>query len=388
MARKEKPKSTRVRDWINRFGNSVLDDPNNGIIAVGIGRKSAGPMNDDSELCVTGYVRRKLSKSQLKARGVTEFSESFAAICGSSPTRQQIKVDVVDAGSAFSASPKLRVDRRQRGSYGGPPPSVDLQKRFAAIRGGIGITNPVGAYPQFLSVGTLGFFVKDDQNRLYLVSNNHVIANENDARVGNAVVQPGTLDLTETELDMMDTLNKLRNALRIGKLSAWVNIEFPTSSVIPFNEVDCAIAEVEENRRSMTEINRIGLGGVSRGLAPNFRIDPATDQFVGSTRVYKAGRTTGWTEGDVVSIGVITDVEYDAGVARFQNQIAIQPTADNSGPFSDSGDSGSAIYNEDHQLAALLFAGSTSRTLANPARSVINALKAELGIGDLSVVRG
>ena len=388
MANIEKSQSARVRDWIKKFGNSVLDDPNNGIIAVGMGKKSAGPLNDDSELCVTGYVQRKLSKSQLKARGVTEFSESFAAICGSSPTRQQIKVDVVDAGSTFSAAPKLRVDRHQRGSYGGPPPNVDLQKRFEAIRGGIGITNPVGAYPQFLSVGTLGFFVKDDQNRLYLVSNNHVIANENDARVGNAVVQPGTLDLTDTELDLMDTLNKLRNALRIGKLSAWVDIEFPTSSGIPFNEVDCAIAVVEENLRSMTEVNRVGLGGVSRGLGPNFRIDPATDQFVGSTRVYKAGRTTGWTEGDVVSIGVITDVEYDAGVARFQNQIAIQPTADNGGPFSNSGDSGSGIYNENHQLAALLFAGSTSRTLANPARSVISALEAELGAGDLTVVRG
>jgi hypothetical protein len=115
---------------------------------------------------------------------------------------------------------------------------------------------------------------------------------------------------------------------------------------------------VEENRRSMTEVNRVGLGGVSRGLAPNYRIDAATDQFRGSNRVYKAGRTTGWTEGDVVSIGVITDVEYDAGVARFRNQIAIQPTADNTGPFSNSGDSGSGIYNEKHQLAALLFAGS------------------------------
>jgi hypothetical protein len=230
MASKSESQSARVHDWVRKFGNSVLDDSSNGVIAVGIGKKSAGPLSDDSELCVTGYVRRKLAKSQLKARGVTEFSDSFAAICGLSPAQHGMKVDVVDAGSSFSAAPLLRVDRSQRGSYGGPPPSVDLQKRFEAIRGGLGITNPVGAYPQFLSVGTLGFFVRDDQNRLYLVSNNHVIANENNARVGNAVVQPGTLDLTDTELNMMDTLNKLRNALRIGKLSAWVDIEFPTSA--------------------------------------------------------------------------------------------------------------------------------------------------------------
>lgn len=388
MANKPDVCVTTVRDWIRKYGNSVLDDPINGVIGVGIGKKSTGPLDDDSSFCVTGFVQRKLTKKQLKARAIPEFSSSFAAISGSRPEQQALEIDVVDAGSTFSATPKLRVDKSQRGSYGGPPPSVDLQKKFEAIRGGIGITNPVGSYPEFLEVGTLGFIVTDNQNRLYLISNNHVIANENDARKGNAIVQPGTLDLTDTELDLMDTLNRLRNRLRIGKLSAWVDIEFPTASQIPFNEVDCGIAQIEQNRRSMTEIARVGLGGVSRGLGPNYRIDANTGQMTGSTRVYKAGRTTGWTEGEVVALNVLTDVEYGAGVARFQNQIAIKPTVDNSGPFSDSGDSGSGIYNEEHKLVALLFAGSETRTLANPVRKVISALKSELGRGDLTVVRG
>ena len=131
-----------------------------------------------------------------------------------------------------------------------------------------------------------------------------------------------------------------------------------------------------------------GLGGVSKGLGPNYRIDANTGRLVGSTRVYKAGRTTGWTEGEVVAINVLTDVEYGAGIARFRNQIAIRPTADNGGPFSDSGDSGSGIYTEQHKLVALLFAGSKARTLANPVRKVISELESELGRGNLTVVHG
>lgn len=387
MAKKTNVCVTTARDWVRRYGNAVLDDPANGIIAIGVGKKSTGPIDDDSSFCVTGFVKRKMSKKDLKNRAMPDFSASFKAISGSAPVEQNLLVDVVEAGSTFSAEPKLRIDKSLRGAYGGPPPSVDFQKKFNAIRAGIGIINPVGSFPEFLSVGTLGFFVNDEQGRLYLVSNNHVIANENNARKGNAIVQPGTLDLTDTELELMDTLDRLRNRLRIGKLSAWVDIQFPTTDQMLFNEVDCAIAEVEENRRSMTDVARIGLGGKSRGLGPNFRINSDTGQVTGSTRVFKAGRTTGWTEGDVIALNVLVDVEYDAGVARFQNQIAIRPTEDNGGPFSAAGDSGSGIYNMDHQLVALLFAGSATRTLANPARTVMKKLEDALGKGDLAVVR-
>ena len=173
MASNSKVKINDVRDCLKKYGNSLLDDPTNGIIAVGIGKKSTGPLDDESEFCLTGFVERKLSKKQLKARAIPEFSESFAAVAGATAQQQSINIDVVDAGSKFAATPTLRVERSQRGSFGGPAPSVDLQKKFEAIRAGIGITNPVHSYPNFVEVGTLGFIVTDNQGRLYLVSNNH-----------------------------------------------------------------------------------------------------------------------------------------------------------------------------------------------------------------------
>lgn len=375
-----------AKDWIGRFGAAVLDDPASGVIALGIGKKSTGPINDDSAYCVTSFVERKLSQRELKSRSIVDFRACFKAVSGAQPADLALETDVVETGSAFSASPGLRLDRAARGRFGGRAPSIDLQKRFEAVRAGIGITNPVGSFPEFLSVGTLGFFARDGEGRVYLVSNNHVIANENDARAGNAVVQPGTLDLTDTELDLMNTLDKLRSRLQIAKLSAWVPIEFRQGTTVPLNEVDCAIAEILPNKRDLSDIARVGLGGVVRGLGPNYRIDPATGQLTGSTRVYKAGRTTGATEGDVVAFNVLSDVEYGAGVARFGNQIAIRAGADNTGPFSDAGDSGSGILNRQHQLVALLFAGSDTRTLANPIRPVLARLGTALGHGKLSVI--
>lgn len=214
-----------------------------------------------------------------------------------------------------------------------------------------------------------------------------MLADENAARKGDSVVQPGTLDLTSSELSLMGTLAKLNAQLKIASLSAWVDLAFHASTGIPFNEVDCAMAELATaSGRNVSEIARIGLGGNLNGVAAPFAVDPVTGKLTGSTRVYKAGRTTGWTEGDVTQIAVVSDVKYDAGYARFRNQIGIAASADNSGPFSRSGDSGSAIVDREQELVGLLFAGTDTRTLANPIDLVLNALQTALGRGALSVV--
>jgi hypothetical protein len=374
-------------EWLNLHGDALLDDQSNNLIGVGIGKKSAGPIDDDAPFCITGFVEKKLPESQITAQGMSSFAEAAATLAKDDRFQMlDLELDVVETGSGFTAQPGLTVPVSQRGVYGGLPPILDLQKRFQVLRSGIGITNPHRSYPKNLSVGTLGFFVRDDNGRTYLVSNNHVIADENNAKKGDAVVQPGTLGLTSSELSLMNSLAKLTAQLKIAEVSAWVDLKFRSTSGIPFNDVDCAAAELASGGRDVSEIARAGLGGNLTGVAAPFAVDPITGKLTGSTRVHKAGRTTGWTEGQVTQLAVVTDVRYRAGSARFRGQLGIAPSSDNSGPFSKAGDSGSGIVNEHQQLVGLLFAGSETRTLANPIQGVLDALKGALGVGSLTVV--
>ncbi len=374
--------------WIDMHADKMLRDPSKGIEAIGVGKKNADSVQGaDDGWSLIAFVKKKLPEKTLAKENMSAFA-SAATSASAEEVEEGLgalaehEMDVVECGSAFSASPGLTVPTAQRGSFGGPPPSVDFQKPFHAIRAGLGITNPVGSYPEGLSVGTLGFCVRDPNGTEYLVSNNHVIGRENSAQNGNSVVQPGTLDLTDTELQLMNTLNKLRNQLEIAKVSAVVDINLGFQP----NEVDAAMAEfTDDSGRDLSQIARIGFGSRARGVAQPFTVD-GSGNVVGDTRVYKAGRTTGWTEGNLTAIGVASNVSYTKGVALFRNQLAITPTDDNGGPFSQPGDSGSGIWNVDNNLVGLLFAGSTSRTLANPIDLVMSELEAELGVGTLTLI--
>ncbi|MAU97386.1 MAG: hypothetical protein CMP81_16125 [Fulvimarina sp.] len=378
---------SRLFEWLNTNADRLLDDPATNLVAVGIGKKSAGRIDDDSPFCITGFVEKKLSEKEIASRSMSLFADAAAAVSNvGQPKSLDFEIDVIETGSRFRARPGLQFPAAQRGLRGGAAPTLDLQKRFETIRKGIGITNPHRSYPASLSVGTLGFFVRDEGGTTFLVSNNHVIADENKARKGDSIVQPGTLDLTQSELNLMPTLAKLRAQLEIAKLSAFVDIHFHNPQAIPFNEVDCAAAEILSDKRDFSEIARIGLGGDLSGVATPFTIDPVTGEVTGLTRVYKAGRTTGWTEGEVTQLAVVTDVRYGAGLARFRNQLGIAASPDNTGPFSRAGDSGSAIVNARQELVGLLFAGSEMQTLANPIQPVLDALSGALGAKALTVI--
>jgi hypothetical protein len=232
----------------------------------------------------------------------------------------------------------------------------------------------VGAYPNLLSVGTLGFCVRDAAGADYLVSNNHVIALVNAATKGDAIVQPGTLDLTNAELASMNTQALLVAALEVANLTDWIPIKFPTPQNTPHNLVDLALAALVNGSRLGTELHRLCFGGSIRGVATPFTVDPNTGQLVGPSGVFKVGRTTGYTEGVVTRIAVASRVNYAGKSAFFVNQIEVAATADNVGPFSRPGDSGSGVLNHAHDLVGLLFAGTDERTLVNPIDEVLTAL--------------
>ncbi|WP_339735200.1 hypothetical protein [uncultured Gimesia sp.] len=371
---------------VREHGISLLDDPTSNVRFVAVASKDSGPLAQATDFCVTAYVDHKLTATQLRTRGISTFAASFSSISGVEAGSQDI--DVVETTGAIEPMPGLRTPIAQRGRYGGPPPALNAQKRFQQLRCGIGVTNPTNEYPNFLSVGTAGFYMTDDAGYLFLVSNNHVIGRSNAAVNGESIVQPGTLDLTDSELNLMPTFNKLINELEIGGVVGVVQLQFPTIAGTPNNTVDAAIAQLYDAGREFDDTDRVTYGGTIRGVAPAYSVDDTTGALNQSSRVYKVGRTTGYTEGNVVGVAGVANVPYDGGTARFVDQLIIAPTDDNTGDFSDSGDSGSGILNDKHELVGLLFAGNGQHTFANPIQNVVDQIRIASGITSLKVIQG
>jgi hypothetical protein len=73
-----------------------------------------------------------------------------------------------------------------------------------------------------------------------------------------------------------------------------------------------------------------------------------------------------------VDIAADVNVGYDFGTARFVDQVIV---IGDSGSFSDAGDSGSLIVDRKTKKATgLLFAGSSSHTIANHIENVLSQL--------------
>ncbi len=197
------------------------------------------------------------------------------------------------------------------------------------------------------SAGTIGARVKDNAGQVYALSNNHVYALENSARIGSNVVQPGLFD-TNCIYDPNNI---------IGTLADFEPIVFSTSAS---NIIDAAIALSDTARLdNKTPSTRYG-------IPKSVTISPSINQSV-----QKYGRTTSLRRGRVVGINAIVNVDYDSGTARFVNQIVVHSWR----PFIKSGDSGSLLVTyPNRNPVGLLFAGNASGryAFANPISDVIN----------------
>ncbi len=209
-----------------------------------------------------------------------------------------------------------------------------------------------------ITAGTLGCFVKSrTKGETLILSNNHVLANENHARAGDAILQQGRLDGGKNPANLAATLGKF--------------IKLKLTGV---NFVDCAAALPSPGIKIRK--NKLGSFGTLKGLGPDFLDE--------GTVVRKVGRTTGETTGRVTAFELDNVVvQYDIGNIRFDNQVEIEGSGTK--PFSDGGDSGSLIFNEENLGVALLFAGGDTGgannmglTYANPLKAVLDALKVDL----------
>lgn len=212
-----------------------------------------------------------------------------------------------------------------------------------------------------ITAGTLGSraigLTAPWNNRHLILSNNHVLANSNAARVGDSILQPGPADGGRHPGD------------QIAVLARWVPINFGGAA----NVVDAAFGWAWHERIRGEQYY------LSGGRAAYYRTGTAPLAASLGLIVGKSGRTTGLTQGRVTQIGVSVNVNYGAGrVALFRNQIAIQSV--NANPFSAGGDSGSLIWHWANGVrpVGLLFAGGGGTTFANPIGSVLAALNIRL----------
>lgn len=211
------------------------------------------------------------------------------------------------------------------------------QARVRPVQAGVEI-GPLGG--DF--VGTLGCFVRRQvHGRIFVLSNNHVLADVNRFPIGTKHTQPFSADLDDV----------------ICRLSDFEPIHFPSAGSQPRNVIDAAIAAVEPSAQiALSQMLNI----------PNY--NPGLKAPVPGMAVTKAGRTTGVTRGTIRAIRVRgVHVNYGTTaqpvIATFDNAITI--TGAGGHAFSKPGDSGSVILEQSSGTpVALLFAGDATTTTA------------------------
>jgi hypothetical protein len=321
---------------------NLIDRPN--VVGVGVGLRQRGGRLQD-EVCVIALVRRKRPPTDLAPEALVP-----REVDG-------VPVDVLEVGD-------LRAQRAP----------VERTVRLRPAPGGVSL----GHYQ--ITAGTFGGVVRDRASGARLIlSNNHVLANGNEAALEDPILQPGPADGGREENDTLALLERFvpleysrepatcslaRFVVETGNfLAAAVGSKHRLESyridAQATNRVDAAVARPLAETELSDEILEIG------------RVSGTVPASLGMA-VRKSGRTTGLTTGQVTVIETTVDVDYGGKTARFEGQIL-------STPMSQPGDSGSLLVaGASLQTVGLLFAGSTQTTIYNPIGDVLQALAVEL----------
>lgn len=242
------------------------------------------------------------------------------------------------------AGPSMLADSKQ------PPPAIPNQgvdDNYGASGGNV---NDISR--RFCCSGTLGSLVTDGKTD-YILSNNHVLADSDQGHAGDAISQPGLVDVGCVA----------SNARTVATLTAWPALG---------SNVDAGLAQLTGFMNTTGSIEGIGIpSSVVRTPAVGLSVQ-------------KSGRTTGVTTGTVQSINTSVNVKYTTTcgghkgfVISYTNQVVVTP-----GSFSAGGDSGSLIVTGGSacpQPVALLFAGSSTTTIGNPIGEVLSKAGTALG---------
>lgn len=204
---------------------------------------------------------------------------------------------------------------------------VNRRERHRPLFPGISIGS------ELITAGTLSQICIDNTTQEYcLLSNRHVFWGDE----GTRVLQPGSYDGGKVPDDT------------VGYILRYEEIK-PDDNLI-----DAAISslEVEATNRDPELGQPISISEVKEG-----------------DKVFKVGRTTGFTSASVLDTSAIIKVYGypNVGEAIFEDVIVTSA-------FSSGGDSGSPVFNTRKELVGLVFAGSDKVTIICKATHVVNRL--------------
>jgi hypothetical protein len=290
--------------------------PEANVVGVGVGWKLVQGRRTDKP-SLRFYVDRKVPKGSIPKDSLIP------------PVFEGVATDVVQTGR-FSVHPATIAQVRSRMRPARPGCSVGFRYE--------------GAAASKVMAGTFGAVV-DFEGRTCILSNNHVLADENRLAPGKPIFQPGLLDGGDPAKDQIATLTRFL-------------------PLVPGNNtVDAAIAAADDPN----DVSPIVLPSVGR-LASGDPIPARVEMSV-----EKVGRTTAYTTGKVTDVTATMKVSYDMGELVFVDQILVSGVT---APFSARGDSGSLVVDmQSKQPTGLLFAGAGMYTLANPLQEVLKALR-------------
>lgn len=230
-----------------------------------------------------------------------------------------------------------------------------------------------------ITAGTFGAVVKDQKNGEPLIlSNNHILANITDGRDGRA--HPGDSILQPGAYDGGTSQDKIAELLRyIPVMRATKEADCPVaagaarlgSRLVHLIRPNYDMRFVRHYRGS-----NIIDAAVARPLSPDL-IEPdildlgrplGTGVAEVSQAVFKSGRSSGITSGQVTAVDVSLQVDLnDNEVGMFSDQVVSEMV-------SKGGDSGSLVLDRQQRAVGLLFAGSETHTIFNRLNIVFEKL--------------
>jgi len=231
----------------------------------------------------------------------------------------------------------------------------DTKQRRRPVIAGIS-----GCHKDCTACTITGFFLSEN-NEVLVGFNNHCAALENKAQIGDPLIQPSPYDGGSYPLDQIATLHH------------YVEIKF-NGFACPFRNFFHKIYRTFQSNDNKVDI-AFGL------LSVEYKVEALDilNAFIGwrdpdlNEQVQKTGRTTGYTEGIVVSLNYSGSVSYGRGVAFFIDCILIEGTG-----FSAGGDSGSPVFDMKGNLVGILFAGSSTHTIICKVGNVLTEGKVKL----------